>query len=125
MKSVLLLSAAIAFQSLTAAKLESISSLKPGDFVQVEYRWRNVDVPPTSSACPYITAQDAAGKTIFRRRVTDRGRRGFLPENCDIERWQVNFLVDERLSGETPSIISPIIISKSSFLKPNLPFSSL
>lgn len=94
MKAVLLLSAAIAFQSLTAAKLESISSLKPGDFVQVEYRWRNVDVPPTSSACPYITAQDAAGKTIFRRRVTDRGRRGFLPENCDIERWQVNFLVE-------------------------------
>lgn len=37
---------------------------------------------------------DANGNTIFRRLITNRGRRGFLPDDCDIERWQVNFLVE-------------------------------
>ena len=94
MKTAFLLCAATASLSLASAEKESLAGLKPGDFVQVNYRWRNVDVPPTATTCPYVTAQDANGKTIFRRLITNRGRRGFLPDDCDVERWQVNFLVE-------------------------------
>ena len=111
MKSVILLCAAITVQPLIAAVHESLSDLKAGDFIQIEYCWRNVDVPPTATACPYITAQDSNGKTIFRSRITNKGRRGFLPEDCDVERWQVNFLVEggeRKLQGEPETSYSKL-----------------
>ena len=49
MKPVLLLCAAITVQPLIAAVHASLSGLKGGDFVQIDYRWRNVDVPPTAT----------------------------------------------------------------------------
>ena len=71
----------------------TLRDLKPGDFVRVECRWRNVDKPPTASVCPQVEARDMWGQVMYQRRVADLGRRGFLPDDPAVERWQMNYLV--------------------------------
>ena len=91
--SFFLLFATIASSSFSAEQA-TIRNLKPGDFVQVECRWRNVDVPPTAMACPYVEAADASGRVTYHNRATSLGRRGFEPGDSEVERWQLNYLVD-------------------------------
>lgn len=81
------------FNALSAEK-HTLSGLKPGDFVQVNCRWRNVDVPPTASVCPFVSAYDASGKIVYRWRVSQLGRRGFVPDDPSVVRWQTSYLVD-------------------------------
>ena len=90
--------ATFAGQSFSADKA-SIRNLKPGDFVRVECRWRNVDVPPTASQCPHVVARDTWGRVLYERRVGSAGWRGFLPDDPAVERWQLNYLVG---GGRTP-----------------------
>ena len=90
--------AAFANHSFSADKA-TIRNLKPGDFVRVECRWRNVDVPPTASQCPYVVARDTWGRVLYERRAGSAGRRGFLPADAAVERWQLNYLVG---GGRTP-----------------------
>ena len=91
--SCVLFAAAAVSQMLLAADKATIRDLKPGDFVRVECKWRNVDVPPTASACPYVEARDTWGQLVYKRRVEELFRRGFLPDDAAVERWQLNFLV--------------------------------
>ena len=79
--------------SLYAADNATLRDLKPGDFVRVECKWRNVDKPPTASVCPYVEARDTWGQLMYQRRVANLSRRGFDPDDCSIERWQMNYLV--------------------------------
>lgn len=88
-----LLFASIVAPSLFAVDKVRLRDLKPGDFVRVECRWRNVDKPPTASVCPYVEARDMWGRGVYQRRVSDFGRRGFLPDDPTVERWQMNYLV--------------------------------
>ena len=78
MRSVVVLATAVALAvfSVSAAERTVCKDLKPGDFVRVECRWRNVDVPPTASACPYIEAADASGRAVYRNRASSLWRRG-------------------------------------------------
>ena len=84
--------ATLANHSFSADKA-TIRNLKPGDFVRVECRWRNVDVPQTASQCPHVVARDTWGRVLYERRAGSAGRRGFLPEDAAVERWQLNYLV--------------------------------
>ena len=86
-------SAALVIHSVSADKA-TIRNLKPGDFVRVECKWRNVDKPPTASVCPYVEVRNAKGRLEYLRRVSDLGRRGFFPDDPSVERWQRNYLVD-------------------------------
>ena len=109
-----------AFNSFSAERA-SLSGLNPGDFVQVECRWRNVDVPQTASVCPCVKAFDVLGNMVFQRRVSSPGRRGFLPDDPEVMRWQTNYLVDggpkppsdaevsfTRLPSNTVSVVADI-----------------
>ena len=87
---------ALAFAAVAAtfaADEATIRDLKPGDFVRVECRWRNVDVPHTASVRPSVSARDASGRLTYLRRVSGCDRRGFVPDDRSVERWQLNYLV--------------------------------
>ncbi len=100
MRGVLLVLSITAFANNSfSADKATIRNLKPGDFVRVECRWRNVDVPPTASQCPYVVARDTWGRVLYERRAGSAGRRGFLPEDAAVERWQLNYLIG---GGRTP-----------------------
>lgn len=71
----------------------SCTGLKPGDFVRVECRWRNEEKPPTASMCPMVEARDGSGVVLYQRRIASLSRRGFLPADQAVERWQINYLV--------------------------------
>ena len=76
-----------------AADKATVRDLKPGDFLRVECRWRNVDKPPTALVCPQVVTRDMWGRITYQRSVSSLDRRGFPPDDPAVERWQVHYLV--------------------------------
>lgn len=67
----------------------NVFETSPGEEWQLDWTWREKDVPLTTFIQPRVTACDADGKQIYARNVGQPAQRVFDPEDLSIQKWRV------------------------------------